>query len=123
MYYREFEIKDGILNIHLSGEFPVDILKSTQNVFTPLAEACTLNHCKMALLDVRDLKNSFSVVDVYKLGKDVAMLSLQHIKVAFLIRPELYDHFFEDVALNRGAYVQLFTESGPAVKWLKQSSN
>lgn len=123
MYYREFEIKDGILNIHLSGEFPVKVLKSKENVFTPLAEACILNCCKKALLDVRELKNTFSVVDVYKLGKDIAILSLQHIKVAFLIRPELYDHFFEDVALNRGGHVQLFTDHCSAIEWLKKCSN
>jgi hypothetical protein len=123
MYYREFEIKDGILSIHLSGEFPVKILKSNENIFTPLAEACILNCCKRALLDVRKLENTFSVVDVYKLGKDIAMLSLQQIKVAFLIRQELYDHFFEDEALNRGAHVQLFTDLNSATEWLKKCSN
>jgi hypothetical protein len=50
-YGVDFQFLDGVLHVHLSGQFPKKLLKTPENLFLPLADACSQYHCKKALID------------------------------------------------------------------------
>ncbi len=118
VYEQGFRFEDGIVQVHLSGHFPNELLKTKQNVFQPLTDACAEHNCKKVLIDARDLQVEMGTMDLFKAGKDVAALMLNGIRIACLAREDMIDPFFEDVAINRGAIVSVFTEMDRAREWL-----
>ena len=118
-YHQRFQIKEGVLHVHLSGEFPDELLQKLENLFQPLIDACSENHCEKVLIDVRDLHVHFDTLALFRSGKDAARLADVGLRVALLARKDMLDPFFEDVASNRSGHVCIFTHMGSALDWLK----
>jgi hypothetical protein len=84
---------------------------------------------KFSLNDYRDAQFSFSIVELYQLpGKHDNLLRSIGQNVHILKRAILIDKkdaaqakFFENVAVNQGQKVKLFTEESAAFEWLLNS--
>lgn len=120
-YHEEFRIEDGILHVGLSGEFPAERLHESANLFKPLAEACAANACSRALIDARAVSINLRTLDLYRAGEDIANLTRLGLRVALIAREDMLDPFFEDVAVNRGGRVAVFTDPEEAAAWVKES--
>ena len=118
-YHENFEIKKDVLHVHLSGKFPDELLRSPENLFQPLIEACSEYGCKKVLIDARDLELHFKTIDLFRAGKDAASLASLGIRIAFLTRETMIDPFFDDVAYNRGGQICVFTSIDSAQDWLQ----
>jgi hypothetical protein len=119
-YNEEFRVKDGVLNVHLSGTFPKELLYAGQNLFQPLIDECLAHNCKHALIDARDLHVNLSTMAIFQAGEDAATLTRIGLRVAFLAREDMLDPFFEHVAFNRGGNVGVFLDKETALDWLEK---
>ncbi|MGW8247374.1 MAG: hypothetical protein ACWGOV_04615 [Acidiferrobacterales bacterium] len=119
-YNQEFQHKDGVLLVKLSGTFPNELLRSEGNLFQPLIDECQAHNYKLALIDARNLQVHFSTISIFRAGEDAAVLSTFGLRVAIVAREDMIDSFFEDVAFNRGGNVGVFTDMDTARIWLQK---
>lgn len=87
-------------------------------VINQIAEACKQKDYRKVLIDLRNVKGEIGTMDRYDLGTEVAKLIRSSIKIAVVYRPEEIDSFGENVGVNRGAKLKVFSETEPALKWL-----
>ena len=118
-YHEDFRIEDGILCVRLTGKFPNKLLKSKENLFQPLIDACKAHKCSRALIDARNLQVDFGTMAMFRAGEDAAFLNRVGLRVALLAREDAIDPFFEDVVTNRGGSVGIFTDLKAASDWLE----
>jgi hypothetical protein len=118
-YKEDFRVEDGVLHVRLSGKFPNELLRKGTNLFQPLADACPTHNCNKVLIDARDLQVDLDTFGLLRAGEDVASMTRMGIHIAILAREDMLDPFFEDVAVNRGASVKVFTELDTARSWLE----
>ena len=117
-YNVEFRAKDGVLYVHLSGEFPREMLDKSENLFQPLADACAVHQCDKAFIDARELKANLGTLGLFRAGEETVPLTRAGLRIALLAREDMVDRFFEDVAANRGGTVKVFTDPDAAYNWL-----
>jgi len=118
MYEQDFAYEDGILFIRLSGQFPLELLDSGENLFQPLADACTTYSCNRAIVDARELRVDLGTMGLFQAGEDISDMSRLGFRVALVAREDMIDSFFEDVAVNRGGVVGVFTNIDEARHWI-----
>jgi hypothetical protein len=106
-----------VLYVRLSGKFPKEILDRRENLFQPLIRACATHNCKKALIDARELQVDFDTVALLRAGEDAAFLTRVGLCVALVAREDMRDSFFDNVVLNRGGHVGIFTEIDTARDW------
>jgi hypothetical protein len=120
-FTQEFHADQGVMHVRVAGVFPVALLQQAGNSFQPLIEACEQANCRIALIDARELKIDLDTMAIFRAGVDAAMASRLGLRLAFVAREENLDSFFEDVVINRGARVEVFTEIEDALKWASGS--
>jgi hypothetical protein len=110
---------EGYLHIEFAGEFSIPAAKRSVDT---MMDACMKMSCTKVLFDCRCMTGSLSTMDRY----DVAQYGsdkIDHIiRVAMLGRDDqiLPDKFFENVAVNRGLTLKVFTDIDEAVAWLEK---
>ena len=119
-YNEDFRFEDDVLRVHLSGKFPNELLDKGGNVFQPLIDACSARNCTKALVDARELQVAMGTMALFQAGNDAAFMNHLGLRVAFVIREDMRDKFFESVVLNRGGQVGIFTDTDAARDWLKK---
>ena len=119
-YSEDFQFRDGVLHVRLSGKFPEELLGRQENLFLALAEACSHYRCKKALIDTRDLQIDFDTMALFRAGRDAPFLTSSGLRVALLARNDQRDRFFDDVAFNRGSLMGIFTDQGAALEWIQK---
>jgi hypothetical protein len=95
-------------------------LHKGQNLFQPLVDACATHKCDKALIDARDLQVNMDTLEMFQAGEDVVSVTSKGLRTAILAREDMLDRFFEDVAVNRGAIVKVFTDLETARDWLEK---
>jgi hypothetical protein len=119
-YKVELKLEDGVLHVRLSGQFPYEKLNQPENAYKGLIDACATHQCDRLLIDSRDLQARFSTTQLYRAGKDAVSLTIAGIEVAMVTRQELRDTFFDDVVVNRGGQVRIFTDINDARDWIQK---
>ena len=119
------EILATCLHARISGQFEAESAMAIQErIFAQARQASQ----RAILIEVRELRGAPEVMQRYKLALSIAEESHRltralgtKVRVAFLgddpvIAP---DHFGEDVAVNRGANMRVFTDEAEALEWLR----
>jgi hypothetical protein len=119
-YFQDFSFENGVLNVHLSGEFPNELLRKNINIFQTLIDECANHNCKKALIDARDLQVNFGTMDLFQTGEDAAILASIGLRIAFIARKDMLDPFFDNVSHNRGGQVGIFTDIDSARDWIQR---
>jgi|SoiMethySBSTD1v2_1073268.scaffolds.fasta_scaffold1054464_2 hypothetical protein len=120
-FTQHYRPEHGVMRVRVEGIFPKSFLERKGNIFQPLIEACEQANCRTALIDARNLKVDLDTLAVFRAGVDAASVSRHRLRLAFVARKENLDSFFEDVVINRGAGVEVFTEMEDAMKWVNGS--
>ena len=118
-YTEDFRVENGVLYVHLSGKFPIDMLRRSENLFQPLIDACSAQNCTRALVDARDLEVDLGTMGLFQAGEDAVFLRQVGLRVALLAREDMLDPFFDAVVVNRGGDVRVFTDRDAAHRWLE----
>lgn len=119
-YDVKFELKDDVLHVCLSGDFPTELLGKRESLFRPLIQACSEYNSKRVLIDARNLQVKLGTLGMFRAATDAATLTQLGIRIAFVARDDMIDPFFEDVVYNHGGVVSVFTEEDAASTWLEQ---
>jgi hypothetical protein len=100
-----------------SGDFSVEAGKQCIDAMT---NASLEKHKSKVLLDCRKISGHMPVIDRFEVAAYAATTRKVIARLAMLNRPDviLPDNFVENVAVNRGANVKVFTDFENAVRWL-----
>ena len=74
-------------------------------------------------LDLRELLPPASEMTRFLAGEHAAKIWRPPFKVDAIARPERINKFTENVAVNRGATLAVFSEEAAALEWLLEGSN
>jgi len=110
---------DGdILRVRASG-FD-ESLADVQGYGMAILDACRLSGATRVLCDETALEYRLGTLDTYQAGEFLATHVPAVAKVAIVCNPaSLYDaKFFEDVVVNRGLTLRVFTDTETATRWL-----
>ena len=122
-YTPEFDSTNGICIIRVTGEYQrpqdSDIMKHIAiDIFTKQGY-------RLFLIDLTQAKVMSSTMSTFFAANPKGELAekLRKIRTAF-VRRELTadDHFYENVAINRGFQLHAFDTLDKAVEWLKQTA-
>ena len=114
----EITRKEGYLHVTVSGVFSVALAKQSVDM---LAATCSKEDCYTVLFDCRPITGEMRVFDRYTIGQYGAEILPHTIKIAMLGRKDQVspDDFFENVAVNRGMILKVFSDEKKAIEWLK----
>ncbi len=90
-----------------------------QALYAIKAEADRLGSQRL-LLDLRGLSRPATEMVRFWSGRYLAQILPYPFKVAAFAKPELINKFGETVAVNRGAWFQVFPDEQRAVQWLTE---
>jgi hypothetical protein len=119
-YELKTEKKESILWAEAVGTRSVEsILSITKDIY----KACAENQVKKALIDVRAMAGHLSTMDAYEIpDQHLPKLRDRSVMTQCAIidakESEGCFKFFEDVAVNRGFNLRIFTDPDEAVAWL-----
>jgi hypothetical protein len=111
--------KEGYLNLTISGAFSLEAAKQSVDI---LAAACDKENCYTVLFDCRPMTGEMPIFDRYQIGRYGTEVLPHTIKFAMLGREDQVspDAFFENVAVNRGMILKVFSDEKKAIEWLKK---
>ena len=121
LYDITFTKNDDVLCVNARGQRTLEIVLS---IAQKTIEACREHEVKKALVDVRDLEGRLSTINAYNLPAEyfAALRNPEVIrKVAIIDLEEFSDSykFFENVAVNRGYNLRIFSDITIALEWLR----
>ena len=93
-------------------------LKTAFFFLQEFAEICQSEGLEKALVDVLILDGRISIWDRYKIGEEYIRVVGPKIRVALVARQSLINLVMENVIVNRGGRLKVFTETKSALKWL-----
>jgi len=106
--------RSGYLTCTITGKWVTDDLK--QYADTIGAELARRGH-KRLLVDMATVVGPPPEIDRFYMGEYIAS-ALRGIKVAIVYKKVYENKFFEDTAVNRGAYLMVFPDKETALTWL-----
>jgi hypothetical protein len=113
--------KGTYLLVEFFGEFGVDAGKQCVD---RMVEACVEHKRSKVLLDCRRMTGYMPTFDRFEVAKYGAIKGRQLMRLALLNREDvlLPDNFVENVAVNRGMDMKIFTDFIEAEHWLSRSA-
>ncbi len=110
--------RDGYILFDFSGEFSPDAGKQCIDA---MVEACTEAQIPRALLDCRSMTGEIEIMESFMVAKYGVKMIGSISKFALVGREDQMfpDNFVENVAVNRGINLKLFTDVEEAIHWLK----
>jgi len=121
-YDLEIEAKDGILLVKATGTRSYQtILSISQDVL----KACLEKKLKKVLIDVLDLEGRLGTLEAFEITdkyfpKIRNRSVITHCALVDLKEFEPKYKFFENLAVNRGFLLRIFSDRDQAMAWLKK---
>ena len=107
--------KSGCLFIRAAGYYSLENMKDLFATIVSKSEECGYNH---VLLNTNEVAGSIPELDRFLLGEHAASLWRPKLKMAIVSQPENINKFAENVAVNRGANLQILDDDEKALEWL-----
>lgn len=110
-------VEDLYINAQASGP---SSLKSTVNLCKRVIETCEDSGRKLVLVDMRMITQTFEIIDLYQLAKEVYPVALGKIKKCAMVQSEICDveSFLVTTMRNRGMRIRSFHDKEKALSWL-----
>lgn len=111
--------KEAYVRFDYTGEFSQAAGKQCVDA---MVEACSQLQLSKALLDCRKMTGEIQILESFVIAEyGVKMRSILS-KTALIGREDqmLSDNFVENVAVNRGVNLKIFTDIEEAIAWLKE---
>jgi predicted N-formylglutamate amidohydrolase len=110
-----FQNKGAYLLVEINEPYSVEMISSAIHEVTAYCREQNLNK---ALVDMRNMPGSPSILDRHLHGIEVAKEWGSRIKAALILRPENLSHMTENTAINRGANLLSTSDVAHALEWL-----
>ena len=116
----ELEIKkdNNFLYATING---IRTVESIKRATKEICDECIKNQCSKVLIDVRTFKEHINILKIFDLAsKNLPEIIKNKINKVAIVDLEIFDNtmFFENVAVNRGHNVRIFTDVFDAKQWL-----
>jgi hypothetical protein len=118
---------EGLRMIHEEGHICFDYTGEFNEVMgkkciDAMIEACGQAQISKALLDCMNMTGAIQIFDSFKVAEYGVKMWGVILKIALVGREDqmFTDNFVENVAINRGINLKIFTDVDEAVIWLKE---
>lgn len=110
-------VTDAFIFVQVVGDYAgtEDMIAGMESI----VERCREARRWRVLIDVTGLRGEIPQLDRFLLGKRAARIWGQRLRVAIFTRTQETNRFFENVATNDGANVQVFRDRAAAEAWLQ----
>ena len=111
--------KEAYLRFDYTSEFSEVLGKQCIDA---MVEACSQVQISKALLDCRNMTGEIQIFGSFMVAEyGVKMIGIIY-KTALVVREDqlLHSNFVENVAVNRGVNLKIFTDVVEAIDWLKE---
>ena len=110
-----------IIRVVVTGVFSLGLAKQ---VVDAAIRVCEESHLVRALVDIRPMQGDLATLDRYEAGTYGAKVIPRAVAVAMLARQDQIspDSFFENVLVNRGVNLRVFSDPEEAIEWLRQQA-
>ena len=111
--------KEAYVRFDYTGEFSQSAGKQCIDT---MVEACSQLQIRKALLDCRNMTGEIPILESFMVAQYGGKMRDFISKTALVGREEqmLPDNFVENVAVNRGIHLKIFTDIEEAIDWLKE---
>ena len=111
--------REGYVLFDFAGEFN---LEAGKQCIDAMVEACSQSKISRALLDCRNMTGEIEIMESFMVAKYGVKMIGSISKCALVGREDQMfpDNFVENVAVNRGINLKLFTDVEKAVDWLEK---
>lgn len=114
-YLLHFINEPNYLRVNMSGNWTAP---NAETAFKTIQEEADKRGVRLLLFDGRKLPQSPGDMTRFCSGQSLAKYLPTPYRIAIWRKPEQVDRLLENVAVNRGARVQVFASEEEAVKWL-----
>ena len=111
--------EEAYIRFDYTGEFSIVMGKQCIDA---MVEACSQTQVSKALLDCRNMIGEIKILESFMVAKYGGKMRGFLSKTALVGREDqmLPDNFVENVAVNRGVNLKIFTDVEEAIDWLKE---
>ena len=110
----DFQSESDYLACTVTGKWITDELKA----FIDTVPAEIKNYrCSRVLADLSLVSGPPPEMDRFDLGEYIASV-LRNVKIAIVYQKVFKNKFFENTAINRGAWLKVFPDKSAAIHWL-----
>ncbi len=111
--------REGYILFDFTGEFSQEAGKQ---VIDAMVEACSHARISRALLDCRNMAGEIQIMESFMVAEYGIKMIGSISKFALVGREDhmFPDNFVENVAVNRGINLKLFTDVDGALDWIKE---
>jgi hypothetical protein len=116
------EPRSDYIYVRMSGDWQADV--PIEGHPDAMARACSQANCQRLLVDVRELTGNMDTLVIFHRGEKIAkVFAFSSIQIAIVGTKERVHmlSFFENVIVNRGAVLRVFTDIDEATEWLARS--
>jgi hypothetical protein len=109
---------DGtIIAAHVSGDVTLAI---SEQILSEILALVHSSGVRKVLVDVRTITAPLRTLDLHSFGSTLGDHAREHVSFAVVASGDLAPHrFVETVAVNRGAWYQVFDDLDVALEWLQ----
>ena len=115
-----YERRNGYLFLEYSEKYEY---KKIIELAKGLDTICREEHYEKVLVKVIGVVEEIGVLDKFDLAVEVSRIIRSPKSLAVLLQENSIDRFSENVAVNRGLNVHLFSRMEDALKWLSVENN
>ena len=111
--------EEAYIRFDYTGEFSIVMGKQCIDA---MVEACSQTQISKALLDCRNMTGEIQIFSSFMVAEyGVKMIGIIS-KTTLVVREDqmLHGNFVENVAVNRGVNLKIFTDADEAIDWLKE---
>ena len=111
--------KEAYVRFDYSGEFSE---AAGKQCIDTMVETCSQLRIRKALLDCRKMTGEIQILESFMVAQYGVIMRGSISKTALVGREDqmLPDNFVENVAVNRGVNLKIFTDIEEAIAWLKE---
>lgn len=114
----EFINKGNYLLVELSGKYSLNFFVESIHRVIDYSKKEQLTK---VLVDARSVDGDPSIIDRYHIGLEISKHWAKNIQAAAVVKEEVFSEVTENVAVNRGANLKVFTKLEAAISWLEVS--
>jgi hypothetical protein len=110
----DFQSESGYLACTIIGKWVTGELKA---FIDSVSAEQKKRKCNYVLADMSLVSGPPPEMDRFDIGEYIASV-LRNVKIAIVYRKVFKNKFFEDTAINRGAWLRVFSDKSDALHWL-----
>lgn len=114
----EIDFRGSYIHVRLADNYEINAA-GMEKMWLETAAACQKFNCNKVLSEGNIRSRKLKAWDAFSSGSQASVIpGMRHACLFYNYQPDDMTEFFQTVTLNRGSYIEFFTDKARALKWL-----